>query len=121
VIAASRRHGSRWLLRFVGCDSPEGARELSGGELVVAEEDARPAPEGSYYSHQVEGWRCEDLAGASLGTVAGLETTPAGALLTVRTPEGKPVLVPFVEGIVSRMDPEGRRVVLDPPEGLFEL
>ncbi len=121
VVAASRRHGGRWLLRFEGCERPEDARLLSGGELGVPEADALPAPEGSYYSHEVEGWRCEDARGGVLGTVAGLERTRAGPLLTVTTPAGKPVLVPFVEAIVLRMDEAGRRIVIDPPEGLFEL
>ena len=69
----------------------------------------------------MEGWRCEDREGTTLGTVEGLERTPAGPLLTVKTPEAKLVLVPFVEGIVVRIEPSERRVVLDPPEGLFDL
>jgi 16S rRNA processing protein RimM len=39
----------------------------------------------------------------------------------VKTPEGRSVLVPFVETIVTRIDEPGRRIVLDPPEGLFDL
>jgi 16S rRNA processing protein RimM len=62
-----------------------------------------------------------DGGGAALGEAAELETTAAGPLLTVRTPEGKIVLVPFVAGIVVRVDAPGRRIVLDPPGGLFDL
>ncbi len=120
-VIAARPHGDRWLLRFEGVDGPEGARELSGGELGVPEQEAHAAPEGFYYSHRIAGWRCEDRAGRILGTVSGLEQTPAGPLLTVLTSQGKPVLVPFVAAIVLHVDEERRRVVLDPPDGLFEL
>jgi 16S rRNA processing protein RimM len=120
-LTAARPHGDRWLLRFEGVDGPETARQLAGGELRVPEREAYAAPEGFYYSHRIAGWCCEDRTGRTFGTVSGLEQTPAGPLLTVLTPEGKPVLVPFVTAIVLDVDEEHRRVVLDPPDGLFEL
>jgi 16S rRNA processing protein RimM len=116
-----RPHGDRLLLRFEGVDDPDAARDLSGGELCVPGEEPFPAPEGFYYSHQVEGWRCEDAVGRPLGTVAGLEQTVSGPLLTVLTPSGKSVLVPFVAAIVTRIEDAGHRIVLEPPDGLFEL
>jgi 16S rRNA processing protein RimM len=97
------------------------ARALSGGELSVPEEAAVKPPEGFYFGHEVAGWRCEDPSGRLLGTAAGLEQTPAGPLLSVDAPEKKGVLVPFVEGIVVAIDRAGRRIVLDPPHGLFDL
>jgi len=121
TLTSARPHGARWLLRFEGVDGPERARELAGGELGVPEPEAHAAPEGFYYSHRVAGWRCEDRAGRILGTVSGLEQTAAGPLLTVRTPDGKPVLVPFVAAIVREVDEDRRCVVLEPPDGLFEL
>jgi 16S rRNA processing protein RimM len=121
TLAGARPHGRRWLLRFESVESQEAARSLAGGDLCVPGEEAFPAPEGFYYSHEVEGFRCEDAAGSFLGTVAGLEPTAAGPLLTVETPEGKSVLVPFVAAIVVGVDTEERRIVLDPPDGLFRL
>lgn len=121
VVAGARPHGGRFLLRFEGIEDPETARALAGGELLVAGNEAFPAPEGFYYSHRIEGWRCEDAAGRALGVVERLEQTAAGPLLTVATPKGKSVLVPFVDSIVVEIDESGGRVVLDPPEGLFEL
>jgi len=121
VIATARPHGGRWLLRFEGVEDLPAARALAGGDILVAEEEAFPAPEGFYYSHDIEGFRCEDAGGRPLGTAAGLEQTPAGPLLSVDTPKKGSVLVPFVEGIVVRIDGERRSIVLDPPEGLFDL
>jgi 16S rRNA processing protein RimM len=109
------------LLRFENVSGVDAARALSGGELAVAESDAFPAPEGFHYAHEIRGWPCDDETGRPLGEAAELETTAAGPLLTVRTPEGKLVLVPFVAGIVVRVDSRAKRIVLDPPGGLFEL
>lgn len=121
ILVAARPHGGRWLLRFEGIEDVDAARALSGGELVVPESEAFPAPEGFYYSHRIEGWRCEDRRGKPLGTVANLEQTPGGPLLTVTTLAGKSVLVPFVASIVIEIDEATPRIILDPPEGLFEL
>ena len=121
LLSGARPHGDRLLLAFEGVGDITEAKALSGGELFVADEDRVPPPEGFYYSRDIEGFRCEDTAGRALGTASGLEQTPAGPLLTVEAARKGSVLVPFVQGIVVRVDREGRRVVLDPPEGLFDL
>ncbi len=120
-IATVRPHGERLLISFSGVEGIDAARSLTGGELRVPGREAFPPPPGFYYSHQIEGFRCEDGNGRRLGVVRNLEQSPAGPLLTVETDAGKEALVPFVEEMVRRIDEEGRRVVLDLPEGLLEL
>jgi len=120
-LSAARPHGGRLLLAFDGVSDLTGARALAGGELFVADEDRVPPPEGFYYSHDIQGFRCEDGAGRLFGAAVGLEQTAAGPLLSVDAGRKGLVLVPFVEGIVVRIDSEARRIVLDPPEGLFDL
>ena len=46
---------------------------------------------------------------------------PASDLLVVRDADGKEHLVPFVRELVPTVDLAGGRVVVDPPEGLFDL
>jgi 16S rRNA processing protein RimM len=109
------------LLSFDGIDDVDAARALADADLCVADDEAFPAPEGFFYSHEIRGWRCEDSAGRLLGQAAGLEPTPAGPLLSVETRPGAIALVPFVHGIVVSVDRAARRSVLDPPEGLLDL
>jgi 16S rRNA processing protein RimM len=120
-LASARPHGRRYLLAFEGVGDAEGARSLCGGELAVPESEAVPAPEGFYFSHEIRGWRCENPEGAALGVATGLDNSPAGPLLSVDTGAGRTALVPFVHGIVVRVDRQRRTIVLDPPEGLMEL
>ena len=120
-VAGARPHGGRLLLRFEGIVDADAARNLQGGELCVPAEAAFPAGKDFYYAHEVRGWTCEDVRGIRLGVVADLKGSPAGPLLTVQTETGKEALVPFVHGIVVRVERDGRRIVLDPPEGLLEL
>jgi 16S rRNA processing protein RimM len=121
TVRSVRPHGERLLLSFEGIDGVDAARELQGGELCVAEADAHPAPEDFYYDHAIRGFACEDADGRPLGVASGLEVTPAGPLLTVAVSHGREALVPFTHPIVVLVDRQARRIVLDPPEGLFEL
>jgi 16S rRNA processing protein RimM len=121
VVRGVRPGGRGLLMRFEGTDDVDAARALQGGELCVPDTEAHPAPPGFFYAHEVRGFVCEDASGRPLGTVLDLETTPAGPMLTVDAGGGREALVPWTRPIVVRVDRESRRVVLDPPEGLFEL
>jgi 16S rRNA processing protein RimM len=121
TVASARPHGSRILVRFEGVEDAAAARVLAGGDLSVPEEDAVAAPEDFYYGHEVEGWRCEDRKGRALGTAQRLERTAGGPMLLVDTGRQEPVSIPFVRPIVVTVERAGRRIVLDPPDGLMEL
>jgi 16S rRNA processing protein RimM len=121
TVASAGGHGAKIRVRFEGIEDAESARSLSGGDLWVRGEEAMPAPEDFYYSHQVEGWRCEDTRGRELGRVSTLERTPGGAMLSIDTGRAEPVSVPFTRPIVVAVDAENERIILDPPEGLMEL
>jgi len=120
-LSSGRIHGERWLLSFEGIGDVDSARELSGGVLCVPGERLPEESEDFFWTHQIKGWPCRDTAGKPLGTVKRLEETPAGPQLTLETPAGREVLVPFVRPIVVEIDRRSRRIVLDPPEGLMDL
>jgi len=121
TVASARPDGSRILVRFEGVEDAAAARVLAGGDLSVPEEDAVAPPEDFYYGHEVEGWRCEDREGRALGTAHRLERTAGGPMLLVDTGRPEPVSIPFVRPIVVTVERAGRRIVLDPPDGLMEL
>jgi 16S rRNA processing protein RimM len=56
-----------------------------------------------------------------IGTVREVVLGPGGDLLAVAREDRPDALVPFVADIVPTIDLEGRRVVVDPPEGLLDL
>jgi len=56
-----------------------------------------------------------------VGKIAGLHTLPVQDLLVVETPDGKEILVPFVEQIVPEVNVADGFVLITPPDGLFEV
>lgn len=121
VVVAVRPHADRLLIRFDGVTDEEGARSLAGGDLSIPDEEAVPAPDDYYFAHEVEGWRCEDVAGREIGRALAIERTAGGAMLAVDAGGAQPLSIPFVRPIVVSIDRSARRIVLDPPEGLLEL
>lgn len=124
TLASARKHREIWLLGFAEIPDRTGAESLRGTRLFVetAELDAvADDDEEGWYEHDLVDLAVVDPAGAALGTVTGLVVGTAQDLLEVRLTGGRDVLVPFVEAIVTEVDIEAGRVVVDAPAGLFDL
>ena len=96
------------------------ATGLAGSELRVPVERLAPLPPGAFYRHDLVGCRVETHEGGQIGVVTDVEGTMGGSRLVVEAPGGE-VLVPFVVAICTTIDPAGKRIVIDPPEGLLDV
>lgn len=113
--------GSKLVVRFAGVADRTAADALHGVRLMVPAAD-RPDiddPDEFYAS---------DLVGLAVRTVSGIGLGPvrdvldlAGAEYLVLDVDGQERLVPFVSTIVPTVDLVGGVIVIDPPEGLFDL
>ena len=122
TVAAAHPRSGGLVLAFEGVGSREAAEALRGTVLLV---DSAELPEiedaDEWYDHQLVGLAAVDQAGGALGEVADVVHAPASDLLVVRDADGREHLVPFVRELVPAVDVPGGRVVIDPPEGLFDL
>lgn len=115
VIATSRPHQGRVLVRFEGVDDRTAAEALQGLELTaepLGDDDVQLDPD-ELWVHEVVGAEVLDRAGARVGRVVAVEANPAHDLLVL---DGGG-LVPMVFVVEQR---DGV-VVIDPPDGLFDL
>lgn len=120
TVASARPHGTHLLVKFVGRDSLESVEELVGGDLYVDRTElAIPSPE-FIFDDEVRRFRCVSVSGAPLGQAIDFERFGPNCCLRIES-SGKSVLVPFVHPIVREVSRERGVIVLDPPEGLFEL
>jgi 16S rRNA processing protein RimM len=119
TVTAMRWHQSTLLVDFAEIHD-RNAAEAARGILVYATipADASPEDPDEYYDHQLVGLAACDVSGAALGEVTGLVHGGAQDLLTVRTPDGRDALVPFVKALVPEVDLTGRRVVIADRPGL---
>lgn len=119
-LTAARRQGAAVVVSLAGCNTVEAARALVGWLVAVPEHQAMPPGAGRFYPWQLAGCRVETEDGREVGTVAGIETSPAHDLWVVAA-DGREHLVPAVADIVLDVDLGRRRVVIRPPEGLLDL
>ena len=114
VITASRPHQGRMLVYFEGVADRTAAEALQGVELTAAPlGDDVELDDDELWVHEVVGAEVRDRAGAVVGRVVSVEANPAHDLLVL---DGG-ALVPMVFVVEQR---DGV-VVIDPPEGLFDL
>jgi len=120
TIASARIQNGRPVIGFEGLSSVEAVERLAGLELRVPEASLQPLEPGRYYEHQLVGCAVEDAEGGCVGTVVRVEGGAGGSRLVVQGPRGE-ILVPLAVGICVEVDVGGRRIRIDPPEGLLEL
>ena len=119
TVVGSRWHSSTLLVRFEEIPDRTAA-EAARGILLHASLRADESPEDpdEFYDHQLVGLAAYDLDGTALGAVTGLVHGGAQDLLTIRTPDGRDALVPFVKALVPEVDLAGGRVVVADRPGL---
>ncbi len=140
TVRSARLHQGVWLVAFEEAADRGAAEALRGTRLVVGPDetatdgraDAPADPddvddetESGWYPHELVGLPVRDRDGAAIGEVTQLLTRPAQDLLAVRLTDGRTGLVPFVQALVPVVqtdgDPAQRHVVVDAPDGLFDL
>jgi 16S rRNA processing protein RimM len=119
-VAESRQHDARWIVRFDGVDSIDGAETLRGVELRVPVDALMPLGPGAYYVHDLVGCDVRTVSGAFVGRVVRVDVGSGIPLVVVEGDAGE-VLVPFADVFVRQVDLAGRRIEIDPPAGLLEV
>lgn len=121
VVAATRWHSGRLLIRFQGVTDRSGAEALRGVGLLAEQRLEEPlADPEEFYDNQLVGLTAVTVGGESVGVVSDVIHLPGQDLLAVRRPGGAEALVPFVADLVPAVDLPGRRLVIDPPKGLLD-
>lgn len=119
TVEGANWHGQTLLVAFAEITDRTGA-EAARGTLLYADVPADETPEDpdEYYDHQLVGLVAYDEEGRELGTVSGLVHGGAQDLLTIRTPDRRDALVPFVKALVPVVDLAERKVVVADRPGL---
>ena len=116
--------GTRWHAQVLQVAFEEIAdrneAEAARDTLLFADVPAEESPEDpdEYYDHQLVGLTAFDEAGRELGTVKAVVHGGAQDLLTIRTPDRRDALVPFVKALVPVVDMDEKKVVIADRPGL---
>ena len=120
TIESVRFQGGRPVIGFEGFARIEDVERLAGLELRIPEGELAPLEPGQFYHHQLVGCVVETPDGAVVGKVSRIEGGLGGSRLVVDA-QGGEILVPLATEICVDIDVIGKRIRIQPPEGLLDL
>jgi 16S rRNA processing protein RimM len=121
TVAQLSTGGGKLVVHFESVQDRNAAEALRGVRLLIPAA-ARPELDDpdDFYDTDLIGLAARTTDGADLGPVRDV-LHAGGADYLVLDVAGEEKLVPFVRDIVPTVDVAGGAVVIDPPEGLFDL
>ena len=108
------------LAEVEGIGDRDAAAALKGTKLYLQRAALPPPAEGEFYWDDLVGLHAELVGGTVLGEVVAVHDYGGGPSLEVKREKGAPVMVPFTNRVVPVVDLGMGKLVIDPPEGLFE-
>ncbi|MFI1099488.1 ribosome maturation factor RimM [Streptomyces melanogenes] len=121
TIETGRVHSGRLLLRFEGVRDRTGAEALRNTLLIAdVDPEERPEEDDEYYDHQLIDLDVVLTDGTEVGRITEISHLPSQDLFIVERPDGTEVMIPFVGEIVTEIDLDEQRAVIDPPPGLID-
>ncbi|SIS84348.1 16S rRNA processing protein RimM [Roseivivax lentus] len=110
-----------FAVRLSGVRSKEDADALKGTQLFVPRARLPQLPDDEFYHADLIGLAVMDTGGAPLGTVRAVLNHGAADLLEITRPgSAQTALLPFTQTIVPTVDLTAGKIVVEPPEGLFD-
>ena len=109
------------LMKFVGIDNPEEAREtLVKGYITIAPHEMAPLPKDIYYISDLVGCVVQDESGGHLGKIAEVLKMPSTDVYVVRDGR-RELLVPAVRDYIVEISIPQRRLVVRGIEDLLTV
>lgn len=111
-VKSTRADGEFWYLKFKDLRTPEAIAHLSGGQLLIPEEERLELPEDMVYVSDVPGMAVIDEEGKTIGKVVEVLEQGANDMLVVGTGR-QDLLIPWNDNFVRKIDKAARTVLVD--------
>jgi 16S rRNA processing protein RimM len=112
--------GGRALAKFEELNTIEQVEMLVGSEIYLPLTELPELDEDQFYFHELVGFEVIDETKGLIGPVQNVYDLETQDLLGV-THQGKEVLIPIQDGIITKVDKADKKVYCQLPEGLLEI
>lgn len=121
TIKITRSVKGGFAARLSSVSNREDAEALKGTRLYAPRDRLPGLPDDEFYHADLIGLQVVDTGGAVLGTIRSVQDHGAGDILEITGPGLKnPAMLPFTRDAVPAVDLSAGRVIVDPPEGIFD-
>ncbi|MGI9552622.1 MAG: ribosome maturation factor RimM [Aurantibacter sp.] len=120
-IKSCRLHKSTLLrIDFEEINDESAADRLMGSELYLPLELLPKLTGNKFYFHEVIGFTIQDSEHGNIGHVTGVNDNTSQALFEVEK-DGKQMLIPITDEIITKVDRKNKAIHVTTPEGLVDL
>ena len=107
------------ILKLEGIDNIDEAEKYRNFYIKINRKDAIELPDDSYFI--VDILQCEVFTDANehLGKVVDVFSTGSNDVYTVKTEEGKEILLPAIEDVIKEVDIANKKIVVHLLDGLI--
>ena len=108
------------LVKFLDVNDTDDALQLAGCAAFIPRNILPKPKRARLYSYDIEGFSVVDATHGLFGTVSHVLDLPQQSLLAIDF-NGKEILIPVVEEIITQVDHKKKTIQIEAPEGLIEL
>jgi len=120
IISHHRLHKNMDLLQFESYDNINDVEHMKGSVLYIKKDQLTELNEGEYYYYEIIGCIVETAEGELVGEIDHILAPGANDVWVVKSPQGKEILIPYIDDIVKSVDVSAKKVIIDPMEGLLD-
>lgn len=118
-ITSHRKHKNFDLVTFEGHFNINQVEGYRNAMLKVSENELEDLEEHAFYHYEILGCQVFTLEGRDIGKVTEILQTGANDVWEVTPERGKKHYIPYIEAIVKQVDPDEKKIIIDPMEGLL--
>ncbi len=107
------------ILKFKGIDNINDVEKYRGKDLLINRDNAVDLEEGEYFIFDLLDSMVVTEDGKELGILTEVLTTAANDVYVVKTPEGKELLIPYIDECVLNIDIENKKILVHLMDGLL--
>jgi 16S rRNA processing protein RimM len=120
-IKSCRLHKSALLrIDFEEINDESSADRIMGSELYLPLELLPKLSGNKFYFHEIIGFAVQDSEHGNIGHITGINDTTSQALFEIEK-EGKQLLIPITDEIITKVDRKNKVIHVTTPEGLVDL
>ncbi|MCP4704653.1 MAG: 16S rRNA processing protein RimM [candidate division Zixibacteria bacterium] len=119
-LTAGKQYSNRPAVKLEGISNPEEAKRLTNFFLYIKKEELQELPDGQFYLFDLVDCRVVDDKDNCYGRVIEIEEYPGNDVLVIEAKNGGKYLFPMVREHIKKIDTDGKTIVVDPPDGIFD-
>lgn len=119
-IESLRYHKNFVILKFEGVNDINAALEYRDFQVCISEEDLLPLEENEYYIDDLIGFTVFTREGEFLGEISEVIVTGGTDVFVVKGEEKK-YMIPAALELITEVNEEEKKMLVDPIPGLLEL